>query len=266
VLIEQRSISSAELIFVLPSFPLLSLFPSLADERDHITRHFANCSALQSLTLNNTSVTGDCATVFKGKPDLRVLRVVNCPRLTGDLAIFKKEANNGAVAGVSSSSSSSSLTGGDVGLAESDGVGSSSGLLFGSPLFRPPSGANDSCSMVHLTELDLRKCEGIAGKLEDVAVAFECLTVLCLDETKVEGDLGCLKKRTGLRCVRLSGMGEQIRGKLSTFSQHLSLEELHLNETRVTGKISDVQNLEKLHTLVLDGLRSLTGNVSALKR
>ena len=120
--------------------------------------------------------------------------------------------------------------------------------------------------MVHLTELDLRKCEGIAGKLEDVAVALECLTVLCLDETKVEGDLGCLKKRTGLRCVRLSGMGEQIRGKLSTFSQHLSLEELHLNETWVTGKISDVQNLEKLHTLVLDGLRSLTGNVSALKR
>ena len=211
--------------------------------------------------MNNTSVIGDIGEdVLKGKSHLRSISVVNCRQLTGDIGVFLTAANNektellSSTDPDSSSSSSSSLSR----LSLSSSTTTRESLKTSQRAFQ---------SLRYLSHVDLRKCVSITGKLADIASALECLTSLCLDESGVDGDIGCLRHRRGLRRLRLSGLQDKITGNLSTLSKHILLQELHLNDTKVEGKIEDVQDLVQLRVLVLDGLKGqLNGKISALQR
>ena len=212
--------------------------------------------------MNNTSVIGDIGEdVLKGKSHLRSISVVNCRQLTGDIGVFLTAANNEKTELLSStdpdsssSSSSSSLSR----LSLSSSTTTRESLKTSLRAFQ---------SLRYLSHVDLRKCVSITGKLADIASALECLTSLCLDESGVDGDIGCLRHRRGLRRLRLSGLQDKITGNLSTLSKHILLQELHLNDTKVEGKLEDVQDLVQLRVLVLDGLKGqLNGKISALQR
>ena len=210
--------------------------------------------------MNNTSVIGDIGEdVLKGKSHLRSISVVNCRQLTGDIGVFLTAANNEKTELISSTdpdsfASSSSLSR----LSLSSSATTRESLKTSQRAFQ---------SLRYLSHVDLRKCVSITGKLADIASALECLTSLCLDESGVDGDIGCLRHRRGLRRLRLSGLQDKITGNLSTLSKHILLQELHLNDTKVEGKLEDVQDLVQLRVLVLDGLKGqLNGKISALQR
>ena len=115
-----------------------------------------------------------------------------------------------------------------------------------------------------LWSLDLRKCSSINGGLGSLGPT---LRVLCLEGTAVEGTVDDLARSCpALVKLRLSGMGALVTGSLASLgAQCLLLEELHLSDTHVTGKLGNLSSLTALQSLVLNGLEDrLSGDLEGL--